>query len=96
MNTITLKDLDAGTASSGNSLLSMVQMLSMSMGVTLAGAILGALTRFNDHGAPGDALTAFQLTFVCVGLMTAASTGIFWQLARDAARRPKGPGPVAD
>ena len=33
MNSVTLKDLTAGIASSGNSLLSMVQMLAMSMGV---------------------------------------------------------------
>ena len=33
MNTITLKDLDGSMASSGNTLLSKVQMLAMSMGV---------------------------------------------------------------
>lgn len=46
MNTVTLRDLDSHMASSGNSLLSMVQMLAMSMGVAAAGAVLAAFTSF--------------------------------------------------
>ena len=41
MNTLTLKDLPDELASSGNSLLSMVMQLSMSIGVTIAGLLLG-------------------------------------------------------
>jgi DHA2 family multidrug resistance protein-like MFS transporter len=41
MNTLTLKDLPDEQASSGNSLLSMVMQLSMSVGVTIAGLLLG-------------------------------------------------------
>src|SRR5690606_14631872 len=41
MNTLTLKDLPDDMASSGNSLLSMVMQLSMSIGVTVAGMLLG-------------------------------------------------------
>ncbi len=41
MNTLTLKDLPDAQASSGNSLLSMVMQLSMSIGVTVAGILLG-------------------------------------------------------
>lgn len=37
MNTVTLKDLGHDMASSGNSLLSMVQMVAMGMGVAAAG-----------------------------------------------------------
>ncbi len=44
MNTLTLKDLRT-TASSGNSLLSMIMQLSMSIGVTIAGLLLGLLVR---------------------------------------------------
>ena len=44
MNTLTLKDLGTGGASSGNSLFSLVQMLSMSLGVTMAGALLATFT----------------------------------------------------
>ncbi len=82
MNTVTLKDLAGVAASSGNSLLSMVQMLSMSLGVAAAG---GLLTTFVDiFGRERvQGLSAFHATFVCVGLMTAASGWIFWQLAAD-------------
>lgn len=43
MNTLTLKDLPDNLASSGNSLLSMIMQLSMSIGVTIAGLLLGLL-----------------------------------------------------
>jgi hypothetical protein len=78
MNTVTLKDLHGIEASSGNSLLSMVQMLSMSLGVAAAG---GLLTTFVDAYGRERNLIAFQYTFICVGLMTAASAWIFWQLS---------------
>ena len=42
MNTLALRDLDGELASSGNSLLSMVMMLAMSLGVAVAGGLLGA------------------------------------------------------
>ncbi len=79
MNTVTLKDLSGVSASSGNSMLSMVQMLSMSLAVTSAGALL---TTFQSGiGAHHlDVLPAFHATFVCVGLITSASAWIFMQL----------------
>lgn len=45
MNTLTLKDLPDNLASSGGSLLSMIMQLSMSIGVTIAGLLLGLLVR---------------------------------------------------
>ncbi|HEU6454302.1 MAG TPA: MFS transporter, partial [Roseateles sp.] len=79
MNTLTLKDLEPGIASSGNSLLSMVQMLAMGMGVAAAGAVLAAFTAFFG-GDRGQTLDAFRATFGCMALITMASAGIFWQL----------------
>ena len=79
MNTLTLKDLEPGTASSGNSLLSMVQMLAMGMGVAAAGAVLAAFTaHFGMDGV--QTLQSFRATFGCMALITMASAGIFWQL----------------
>jgi EmrB/QacA subfamily drug resistance transporter len=75
MNTLTLRDLDGELASGGNSLLSMVMMLAMSLGVALAGGLLGA---FGEFGA--DPSAAFRWTFVCVGLVTMASAAIFAQI----------------
>lgn len=80
MNTITLRDLDAELASSGNSLLSMVMMLAMSLGVAAAG---GALSAFSEaFGVEGGtaALPAFHATFIGVGLITSMSAWMFWQL----------------
>jgi hypothetical protein len=52
MNTLTLRDLDGELASSGNSLLSMVMMLSMSLGVAVAGGLPGARSVASTPG-PG-------------------------------------------
>lgn len=81
MNTVTLRDLDGSMASSGNSLLSMVQMLAMSMGVAAAGAVLAGFTGFFGSDEAVHTLHAFQATFACMGLMTLASASIFWQLS---------------
>ena len=45
MNTVTLHDFD-NNAASGNSLLSMVQMLAMRMGVATACAVLASFTGY--------------------------------------------------
>lgn len=81
MNTLTLKDLGLAMASSGNSLLSMVQMLAMGMGVAAAGAVLAAFTGYFGPVEAAAALPAFRGTFVCMGLITIASAAIFWQLS---------------
>ena len=80
MNSVTLKDLDGPLASSGNGLLSMVQMLAMGMGVAAAGAVLSAYTGFFTPTGPAQTLRAFHATFATMGLMTVASAWIFWQL----------------
>jgi EmrB/QacA subfamily drug resistance transporter len=82
MNTITLNDLEGPLASGGNSLLSMVMMLSTSLGVASASGLLAAFTGLfgGEHGA--TTLPAFHATFVCVGLITSTSAAIFWQLER--------------
>jgi EmrB/QacA subfamily drug resistance transporter len=80
MNTLTLKDLDGPEASSGNSMLSMVQMLAMSLAVAAAAGLLAA---FTDTFGLARELRVFQATFLCVGLMTTASAWIFWQLPDD-------------
>lgn len=51
MNTLTLKDLPDELASSGNSLLSMIMQLSMSVGVTVAGLLLGM---YGQHHLSAD------------------------------------------
>ena len=79
MNTLTLKDLEPQHASSGNSLLSMIMMLSMSLGIATAAAILSGFTVRYEH----NLLSAFHATFICMGLITMAAAWIFWQLEPD-------------
>jgi len=89
MNTLTLNDLEGELASGGNGLLSMVMMLSTSLGVASASGLLAAFTGLLgfEHGT--SALPAFHATFVCVGLITSTSAVIFWQLDRPNAREVK-------
>jgi MFS family permease len=87
MNTVTLKDLDLSLASSGNSLLSMTMMLSMSLGVAAAGGLLGAFDEVFRNTSASRSLNTFHATFACIGLITCASAWIFWQLAPDAKER---------
>ncbi len=78
MNTVTLVGLSYRDASSGNSLLSVVVQLSMSLGVAAAGALLGGFTL---PDAQGEAvLQAFQLTFLCIGGLSMLAATLFFQL----------------
>ncbi|MDO5102891.1 MAG: multidrug transporter subunit MdtD [Lautropia sp.] len=88
MNTVTLKDLGPEQAGSGNSLFSMVQMLGMSLGVSCAAALLHVFSAMTQSQPEDGNLLAFRATFVLIGLLTAASAAIFWQLPDD---RPKTP-----
>lgn len=93
MNTLTLGDLDDERASSGNSLLSVVMQLSMSLGVAAAGALLAAFAApYARPGSP-ELLHTFHATYVCVGMLSVLATGIFFQLGRR--EGPSAPGAVA-
>lgn len=83
MNTVTLIDLDDHAASSGNSLLSVVAQLSLSLGVACAAALLGGFS------AMDSVLGAFQATFLCVGVLTMLAAAIFLQLASADGRRAR-------
>ncbi|MDR2614706.1 MAG: multidrug transporter subunit MdtD [Candidatus Accumulibacter sp.] len=82
MNALTLIDLDDEMAAGGNSLLSVVMQLSISLGVASAAAVLNAFVDLQDLPAPAVILSAFHKTYLCVGLMTAFATSIFFQLPR--------------
>ena len=85
MSTLTLKDLGPHHASSGNSALTMVQMLSMGLGVSCAGGLLVFFTHlFAGHAQATR--PAFQATFVFMGVLTVLSAGIFWRLKEQAQR----------
>jgi EmrB/QacA subfamily drug resistance transporter len=81
MNSVTLKGLSVEDAGSGNSLFSMVQMLALSLGVSLSGGMVGLFS----HGPRADAM-GFRLTFACVGAITLLSTLVFRRLEPEAAQ----------
>lgn len=84
MNTLTLKELPDDLASSGNSLLSMVQQLSMSIGVTVAGLLLGTF----GHQAVADSPLvhqAFIWTYLCMALVIALPALVFWRVPAEIA-----------
>lgn len=82
MNTLTLGDLDAANASGGNSLLSVVMQLAMSLGVAAGAALLAAFGGPGAAEASESVQQAFRATFVCVGLLSAMAAFIFFQLGR--------------
>lgn len=97
MNTVTLKDLNPAHASSGNSLMSMVQMLGMSLGVSVAAALLSTFSNWLGAGpTPGpQSLGVFRGALVTIGMLTMAAATIFWQLSDDS-RRAATPADTAD
>lgn len=93
MNTVTLKDLLPHFASSGNSLLSMVQMLAMGMGVAIAGAVLAGFQNHLGSATANDTLWAFRGSFIVMGLLTLAATVLFMQLPNSEQPAPHSAGP---
>ena len=90
MNTVTLKDLTPANASSGNSLMSMVQMLGMSLGVSVAAALLSTFSGWLGAVEAGpQAVSVFRGALVTIGVLTMTSAAIFWQLADDSHRVPE-------
>ena len=85
MNTLTLKELPDELASSGNSLLSMIMQLSMSIGVTVVGLLLGAF----GHGAIADSAATHQTfiyTYLCMALVIALPALVFWRVPQDVSK----------
>ncbi|MXP53608.1 MFS transporter [Pantoea sp. Seng] len=85
MNTLTLKELPDDLASSGNSLLSMIMQLSMSIGVTVAGLLLGAFV----HGAVTNSAAAHQTfiyTYLCMALVIVLPALVFWRVPKDVSK----------
>ncbi|WP_312466864.1 MFS transporter [Pseudescherichia sp.] len=84
MNTLTLKDLPDAQASSGNSLLSMVMQLSMSVGVTVAGLLLGLFGQ--QHLATDSTLVhhVFFSTYLCMAVIIALPALVFARVPNDA------------
>ena len=77
MNTLTLKDLRDDLASSGNSLLSMVMQLSMSIGVTIAGLLLGLYGQQHMSLDAASTHQVFLYTYLSMAAIIALPALIF-------------------
>lgn len=84
MNTLTLKDLPDTIASGGNSLLSMTMQLSMSLGVSLAGILLGIFAQNGalDIASPATA-DVFRYTYLSMAVILALPALLFLRVPRD-------------
>jgi MFS family permease len=80
MNTLTLKDLPQHDASSGNSFLSMIMMLSMSIGVAMAGTLINL---FSQHFSTTSISSAFHATLITLGCINIITAIIFWQIPKE-------------
>ena len=80
MNTLTLKDLPQHDASSGNSFLSMIMMLSMSIGVALAGTLINL---YGQHFPTASISTAFHATLITLGCINIITAAVFWQIPKE-------------
>ncbi len=85
MNTLTLKDLPDELASSGNSLLSMIMQLSMSIGVTIAGLLLGAFGQ-DTLGSSDNTHTLFMTAYACMALIIALPALVFWRVPKETSK----------
>ncbi len=74
MNTLTLKDLPQQDASSGNSFLSMLMMLSMSLGVAIAA---GLVQFFSVRLGGAHVTTAFHYSLLCLGTINIVAAWVF-------------------
>jgi len=83
MNTLGFIDLTPAQASMGSSMTSMVQNLSMSLGIAFASLLMAA-----GIGGTHDAISyvsAFRTTTIVLGIVTVASSLLFLRLPRAAA-----------
>lgn len=89
MNTLTLKDLPEGKTSSGNSLMSMVMIFTMSLGVAVSAALLALFNSVSDTQQANHHLFPFQASFVCLGVIAIVTSFIFAQLPKDGSLLPE-------
>ncbi|MFJ3455729.1 MFS transporter [Scandinavium goeteborgense] len=83
MNTLTLKDLPDDLASSGNSMLSMVMQLSMSIGVTVAGLLLGMYGQNHISVDSAGSHQVFLYTYLSMAVIIALPALIFARVPDD-------------
>ena len=80
MNTITLVDLDENTKSGGNTMLVIMQQLSVSFGVSVASIVLSF---FQSDAVDMNLTQPFHYTFICLAVFTIFSSLTFSRLGKN-------------
>jgi len=83
MNTLTLKDLPPRLASSGNSLLSMIMQLSMSLGVSVAGILIGLFAHQQVSVGSSTMHSAFLYCYFSMAVIIALPAWVFSRVPPD-------------
>ncbi|WP_442587446.1 MFS transporter [Pedobacter sp. AW31-3R] len=81
MNTVTLSDLDEDSASGGNTMLVIMQQLSVSFGVSISSLVLSV---FSSDAFALDLQHAFHYTFITLAIITIFSSITFSRLSKTA------------
>ncbi|RLM23915.1 multidrug transporter subunit MdtD [Brenneria alni] len=87
MNTLTLKDLPDPLASGGNSLLSMSMQLSMSLGVSISGMLLGMFSQRYLAMGPAETHNVFLYTYLSMAVIIALPAFIFNRVPPDTVKQ---------
>ena len=85
MNTLTLKELPDDLASSGNSMMSMMQQLSTSIGVTVAGLLLATFAHQQVTFDSELAHEAFIATYISIAVVMVLPVLVFWFVPKNIA-----------
>jgi EmrB/QacA subfamily drug resistance transporter len=88
LNTLAFADINPAQRSSASTLSSMLQQVSMLLGVAVAAAVLNVSTAL--HGAGNPALTDFRWAFVLIGIIGIVSSLRFLQLHPEAGAEVSG------
>ncbi|WP_199750561.1 DHA2 family efflux MFS transporter permease subunit [Gynurincola endophyticus] len=81
MNTLSLSDLDQQTASGGNSILMVMQQLSMSLGISVGAFLISTFREIRGVESYTN-LQPFHDTFLTMGIITALSSLLFLRLKK--------------
>ncbi|MFC3396324.1 multidrug transporter subunit MdtD [Brenneria rubrifaciens] len=87
LNTLTLKDLPDTLASGGNSLLSMTIQLSSSLGVSVAGLLLGMFSQQHTNMGASETHTVFLSTYLSMMVIIALPALIFNRVPPDTVKQ---------
>jgi predicted MFS family arabinose efflux permease len=83
MNTLVYADVEEEDASSASSIASTGQQMSISFGVAAAGLATAFFVPVAAYSNPQQMISGIHRAFLCLGVLTLASTAVFASLKKD-------------